>query len=303
MQSIVRLVSLLGIFLPVAGQAVDPVDPAAALELLKKREWQHGVGSCGSVGEQARLARLLVRAGSKALPLIEREFQRAGVKDSELGIVSTWFEPIYARILGASAFSILKYRAGQTGDSPRRRNVDHALAISLGITSYVSDTRMPSRELSCLGDGGPRVALDRVIVGWLKADRSWLETALGSKSKAALSRLLGDEPWESFHARQMHGAPGALAVGYRLKAEDHPNFSSPGYEFVERAPDDGREDSGLPVVIEVTVFDAKGGRCGAMPVAFAKTGGSAWLTYRVDEDAIGPLLVMVASCARSSRGD
>ena len=276
------------------------IDAAIAFQSFKDQFQRDPRVGCGSIVHEAALAKSLVQIGPPLLPLIEREFQRASAPGSNLGFVSVWLEPIYAKIVGSPAFSVLKQRETSSGDGTKRRNLDRALAVSLGITSYVSDTRMAIREISCIRGAGPRSALDQLIVGWLQADLKWLEAALGPVAKTSLQQLILREHWELLRAKLMKGGGSPIAIGFKFNIPNAWRIAEPALESTEAADSFEELPDRSTLAIETVFYGSNGVRCGAMPITFNKIDDNMLSTHQVDSMDIEQLLRLLSTCGTSA---
>lgn len=262
-----------------------------------------GIFSCGAANGEARedraVARSLVRLGVLAIPDIEEaldSIERLG-QQSKFATNSGWLLFAYARIEGSAAYPRLRRMIGKPELAFLQNGLDNSLALSLGLTSYVSASQVPMRISRCRRDE-PRDALDQLILAWERNDRPWLEAILGPSARAALNTLLKGRTWEGMRAELWHGDSSAdVAVGYRFEVPGP--WSEPEETLDDRAEHENATMSLANPDLDTLFTDGAGGDCGRHRVKFLKTqvDGSAAVTYLVDNSDLGDLLRSIASCA------
>jgi hypothetical protein len=164
-----------------------------------------GILSCGITGDR-EAAINLARQGPAALPDIERELDAIDRRDQE-GLGSSWLELAYARIEGPAGYERLRRmeqdpRLGsdrQFGDDSARRTLDGAIALSLGLTSFVSAPgngtpsgthSEPTLDFQCDRRADPRDALNRLIRAFERNDDFLFQASLGPDAKAAAGSVI-----------------------------------------------------------------------------------------------------------------
>ena len=139
--------------------------------------------------ENRALARELVDLGASSLPDLEAAFEsieRFGIYSPFADNAGLLFDA-YAKITGpAWAFSRLRKMIGIPQLAALQGGLDVSIALSLGLTSYVSGSRGIIGEpiFSCAPEE-PRDALDRLALAWELGDRRAFEEKLGPHAKAA----------------------------------------------------------------------------------------------------------------------
>jgi hypothetical protein len=269
-----------------------------------REDVQIGLFSCGQVIADLATAKALADLGDSAISAIEKELDVIEQHGSQWRYGSRWLQLAYARIKGRAAYPRLRRMEGDPKASLHRRNLDDAIALSLGITSYVSDSRSLTRNFRCGRGPEPRDALDQFILAWARSDRPLLEATLGPNSKAALMALLRETSWEAMRAEIPGGETvGSVAVGYRF---DIPGRWSEPEETLEQEREWG-DAARLADQVEFglgTFFkDSLGKDCGWHQVKFVKASAGAdkeVLPYRVDNSDLTQLLRTIASCAGAS---
>ncbi len=123
--------------------------------------------SCGLISGplwERRTASELVQFGRTAVPDLDRAFDSVESRgwESSLYENAQWLYFAYARILGPAAAPRLQRMMHKPKLAHALRSLDDALALSLGLTSYVSGAAGPSPYLACRREQ-PRDALDKLI--------------------------------------------------------------------------------------------------------------------------------------------
>ncbi len=205
---------------------------------------------CGCVRAERRDALALASLGDAALPEIEKVLNKV---DSGRGtlIGLSWLELAHARIKGPAAYERLRGLElnsktgsdGPFGFDSGRRNLDGAIALSLGLTSFVSALGSPSvvhaepfRALLCGKGEQPRVALDAFIKALERNDDFSFQARLGPDAKAALDSILKNETWSELRAGLLReGKPlSDFAIGYLFDAAGP--WSEPAETLSYRSP-------------------------------------------------------------------
>jgi hypothetical protein len=244
-------------------------------------------------------ARSLVAWGVSAIPDIEAALDSIAKhgEHSKFARNSGWLLYAYAKIRGPAAYPQLRKLQSHGHLDLFGNGLDTAIALSLGLTSYVEPKRRPAHE-GCHG-AEPREALDQMILSWERGDHAEFEGHLGPNAKAALTRLPG--------RKLLEAKPGAGgAVGFRLDISGR--WSGPE----ETLDEDGYSDH-IPNVHPslmnpelATVFTNRlGHECGRTDVRFfgsntrISLGGPPVLPemYLVDNSDIDGLLHLISTCA------
>jgi hypothetical protein len=180
-----------------------------------------------------------------------------------------------------------------------RARLDSAIAVALGITSYVSDVNGFVLDKGMCHDLfeviEPRDALNRVILGCESNNEEMVKKSLGPRSRTALDSLVADRSWEALKAELWPGASsGAVAVGHRFEVGE--GWSQPW---------DRPEGKALTLInppnnpeAEVVFVDSSGSACGRRRIKFLITqAGLAHYENFVNNSDVGDLLRVVSSCA------
>lgn len=172
-----------------------------------------GLFTCGQSNADRTAAEELVAHGEKAIPELEKEFR----ENRALGMGSSWIQLAYAQLRGRAAYAELFQIAVDSREAPESRSNTHAIAIALGITSFVSSKQWTGRVFHCAGSEEPHHALDRLIAGWLQMDRDAVLSALAPATRAEFERRVPASSWPRWaHSIWQGNPPNWTAVGYRL---------------------------------------------------------------------------------------
>jgi len=202
------------------------------------------------------------------------------------GEVAQWIWLEYARVKGAGAFQRLREieqnpafgSDQQFGDDSVRRELDSALALSLGLTSYVSSS--PDDHLAahvryiCSPPEGHRDALDDFLRAFERDDELSFKRSLGSDAYIALGSLLKGTQWNQLWAAMLRDKrPGDFAIGYELVS------------------------TRLDTTFSVRFKSSSGADCGSYQVKFIPTArGISSAPFLVDNSDLGGLLQVIATC-------
>jgi hypothetical protein len=252
-------------------------------------------------------AKSLADLGASAIPEIERalrHLENSGER-SRFARNAGWLLLAYARIKGPDAFPRLSELIGARTLAFLRPSVDRSLALSLGLTSYVSGFSeryfvAGVRAFRSFRNPEPRDALDQFIRAWERDDRSLLEGTLGPNATTALESLLRGRSWadlrnELWRAKVDDG----VAVGYRFETSEP--WSEPEVTL-EGIFDPYRERLRYPVDPEPSTrfTSASGSDCGNERVKFRQTPRSGRfepVMYLINNTDLGELLRLIGSCA------
>lgn len=286
---------------------------------------------CGHLLTDRRIALELAVLGEAALPEIEKELDAV---ENGQGAPSGlhWLELAYARIKGPSAYRKLRNlelasKLGSdswNGDDSRRMGLDQAIALSLGLTSFVSapaasvenyrqcrfDSNANAVTLSpgpcpagthaepirklCSGDE-PRDALETVIKALERNDDFSFRARLGSDATTALESMMKRKTWAELRTELLpQSEPRTdFAVGYLF--DDAGLWSEPPDTLSNKPYDDRPQTAGF-----VTRFKTQSGAdCGTYKVQFLLTpiDGVFGEQYVVNNSDLAGLLQTIASCA------
>ena len=122
----------------------------------------------------------------------------------------------YALIERSAALPQLVRMSQEPGFEFMLFSLDDAIALSLGLTSYVSTPgEVPPASLCRRPQ--PKDTLDQLISAWAAGDRRSLEESLGPDGSAALVGLLKSGGWNALRASLWRGGSRRRGgVGYRL---------------------------------------------------------------------------------------
>jgi hypothetical protein len=259
--------------------------------------------TCGLERSERAAARTLADLGDSALPEIERALDliEKDQQQSKFAIGAPWLLAAYARVLGTRAYPRLRRMMNNPDLSLIRLNLDYSVALSLGLTSYVSGHRPSGEVFHCTRHEEPRDALDELIIAWESNSRPALENRLGPHAKAALAARLRARTWEAIRTDVWRSqADEPLAVGYQFQISGR--WAEPE-ETLEQQRNWGEAE----FLLERQEFrlytffkDRFGKDCGAHYVRFAKVamrGDSESPAYVIDNPDLGALLDVIASCS------
>lgn len=255
-----------------------------------------GMGSCGPGWADRAAGRALVMLGASAIPQIEAALDSIEQRGqaSEFSFHAQWLLYTYAGINGRQAYPRLRRMAARPGLGLDEVGLDNAIAVSLGLTSYVSPSQPLVRRILCRAEE-PRDALSALILGWEKNDLVQVRTSLGPSARASLESLLRGRTWRSVRSELWPDELGqGDAVGYRF--ETSCRRADPEYKLT---PPDCFDPPPSATVDLPTVFkDATGADCVRQTVRFVDTtGGTTAPEYRVDSPDVRGLLRAITSCA------
>jgi hypothetical protein len=246
----------------------------------------------------------LVLLGSRAVPDLENALGLLERQDRHMRAVPSWRWLLfaYARIRESAAY----HRLREMADNPQLRHlsgdVDKSLALALGLTSYISSSRIAD-SFGCCRAEEPRHALDQLILGWLQGNRLRVEQTLGPRAKSALASLLAQNSWLDLRNRIWHGVPSSgFALGYRF--QNVRDWSKPE-ETLDQALHDRRRSvdlDQLPLDPTLTAqfVNISGQDCGRSEIRFVRIPATPdWLpsNYLVDDPDLGALLRLISECA------
>ena len=297
----------------VEGQSREPsgAELIASLTEAKSPESKTTVRiiSCGQ-SEQDRREQSTVGAiialGKVAIPDLEQALDSIASlgKQSRFASKAGWLLLAYAKVQGPAATRRLQRMIATPELSFLRFNLDQAMALSLGLTSYVSGVREPGIVFTCRLQQ-PRDPFDQLILSWIQNDRPQFEKNLGPIGKNALNALLDQSPWESLRTELRSGnSDRQIGVGYVFETEGQwaePEDTLPAQksEFASTAGDLANPK------LETRFKTSSGGDCGKMTVNFVGTvegmvtGVGPFIpnSYLVDEPNLKSLLGLISSCA------
>jgi hypothetical protein len=272
-----------------------------------------------------------VDLGIFAAPALEEALDsfEARAKKSEVALKARWLLLAYARIKGQAAYPRLRRLYDNTSLAEYAIGLDSAVALALGLTSYVSALRgmqmqgfhqcsganstvslsrtpcvapareIPYRTIRCDRGAEPKDTLDRLILAWETDDRVSLEASLGPAARAALDRLVEGKTWAAMRAEFRSNASGrAVAMGYRFALSGR--WSEPD----ETLEEEGRQPIGRISVnpeIDTLFKNNSGGDCGKFRLMFRDappnlTSGPGRVEYAIDNANLAELLRLISAC-------
>lgn len=254
---------------------------------------------CGQEVASLEAATALRNHGANAIPQIELEI--AGMLSSTSGKPGWyWIIGAYVSIQGKQVLPMLREVEERVRHGGPAYAFEDAIATSLNITSYVSATRPIGRNIRCTGGSPLREALDRVILGTLRRNRSWLESgvALNQHGAANVSRdrIFEDEKMESWFAQPMVNIQ---AVGYRLEGND--SWSAAPLFLLARTSKEIKPGPSLDterISRSTQFYNREGAVCGEVTISFRRTTqGDAFPRFVLERDRIQDIVQIVVKCA------
>lgn len=325
----------------VGARALPQTPPDSPADLIRYLTYQsnrtdaHGaekghfiVFSCGPfLGESTddrALTNRLAAMRESALPAIEEaleSFAADGLK-SPFSLKASWLLLAYAQIKGPGALTRLRQMIGNPLLKDYAISLDQSVALSLGLTSYVSAFRkrderqcrdgslgtvvmsskpcksapneMPVRTIRCHRFGEPRDALDQLILACETKNDLLRERSLGPHGKSALRQLLPRKTWPV----QAH-SDDSQAVGYRFEVRGR--WSEPEENLVQDRPEGNLAGSYVDPQIDVSFTNRVGVTCGQMRVRFSSTSGvESSGDYFVDSPDLVKLQELIVACANDA---
>jgi len=246
---------------------------------------ESGLFTCGQSNADFLAAIALRRHGAAAVPAIEAELTRKGFG-------RYWLSATYASIRGRQAFPVLRELASRMDES-----FDEAIAVALDLTSYVSTSRPVGANISCVRGFQPRDALDRVVLGVLRGDRTWLASGVDLAREGE-----GRREWGLIVAgigSGSGGRPRVSAVGYRLAGDD--SWSDPPVVLTAPRPDRRlRADAGeMRIAMQARFHNERGEFCGEVAVQFqSNPEGDSFRPFLVDQASARELVPLILKCSR-----
>ena len=263
---------------------------------------------CRDEGKDRTAARLLTDLQSEPLPPSEKPLALSEIEkaldsvgqEGEKSRFATdfgWLLFAYARIKGKEAYTRLSVMSADPKLADAGIDFDGSIALSLGITSYVSSNRGPMNLVFLCRAQEPRDTMDQFILGWEKGDPKLFEGTLGPNSRGFLTSLAANKTWEQLRREYLGPQSGGkIAVGYQFEI---PGRWSEPEETLEEKRTDFPYNYQNPHLR--TLFKTGSGRdCGQFEVTFLrvrKAGGES-LNYAVDQPDLEDLLRVISTCAR-----
>ena len=289
---------------PPNGQSAGK-SPSEIIESLAPEDpfFAAGFFTCGVTfweEQQRALAAQLTHKGSAAITQLEQVFDSLQSRGAESPYFSSasWYFFAYASMLGPTANQRLRDMIADPKLVRRQISLDRALALSLGLTSYLSSARKYTVFDVCRR-AEPRDPLDEFIEAFEQGDLSRLKPVLGPSAMAAFGRMQGDQSWTDFHRKIWHVPPEReSAVGYSFEVRGR--WSEP--EIVLEGPSRiSRDYADAPLLAEdfslVTRFKTGSGNdCGNYSVEFHAVHVGGTVLYQVNNANLDGLVRLINSC-------
>lgn len=257
-------------------------------------ELQAGIFSCGTANADRTAAIELIGLGEKAIPEIEKELREIEKPTGRHRYGARWIQQAYAQLRGRSAYDQLFRIAYDSRQSRGLSSNEDAIALALGITSYVTSQTAVGRNFRCSGPEEPRDALNRLLAGWLRSDRDAIVSALAPAAKASFENLAPSPSWRS-------GAPEWTAVGYQFDGGG--SWAEPAARLSQTHQIDARQEARtVELTGQLKSFDGQpcdNFRLRVVQRTPAEDGR--YLRYAVDLDDVAAFLQSVSTCAQRFR--
>ena len=290
------------LLIAVAG-AASGQSPVEDLAGLIHPPFVDSLNGCGPHMRYLGLARSLADRGDAANPELLRaldSLERDG-EQSDYQTNAHWWLLAYARINGQQSYTRFKKMIQNPKLARMGSDLDLAIALALDLTSHVSASRPMVREFRCGRGDEPRDALDRLLLGWLKGDRRWFESALSQKARAAVRPLWANTGLATWSGGQNLLGWGMVAsVGYRLESPGRWGEPEQTLEYHRARQND--DSVSTRFVLRARFVDREMRRCPAIPVHFLQIPirGTPSRTYLVDDTRVEGLLQAVITCTHGS---
>jgi hypothetical protein len=173
-----------------------------------------------------------------------------------------------------------------------RPTFDKSIALSLGLTSYVSSAREDGPIVVCRRQE-PRDALDQLIQSLEHGKRSQLESSLGRTARQALDQMEEGRSWNTVY-QAIWNESAAGAVGYL--------FEIPGrWSEPEETLKETSDYSGAPLTSDnvalYTQFKNSGGRdCARYRIEFRREDRPNGVIYQVNNSDLADLMRSISAC-------
>jgi hypothetical protein len=259
--------------------------------------------SCGitTQDEQDRaLAAQLAHEGPSATAQLEHVFDSLQTQGTESTYFehADWFFLAYASMLGPSASERLRTMIADPKFVSLQVALDRALAVSLGITSYISSVRKFGPGDLCRR-AEPRDALDELIAAFEQGEFSRLAPVIGPAAVATLGQMEGGRSWEEFHRAVWRVPPRRQsAVGYVFNIRGR--WSEPE-QVLEGPSRYARNYGDAPVLADdfylVTSFRTDSGQdCGDYVLNFHTVPDGVRVRYQINNEDLDGLIRLINTC-------
>ena len=290
---------------------------------------ESSVFSCGPFLGEARddraLTNRLVAMGSSAVGSLEEALNslEANGEKSPVALKANWLLLAYAKIQGPAASPRLRRMIGKPIVRDYARSLDESVALSLGLTSYVSTFRkltehqckvgdsdavslssrpckptsseIPIRDIRCDRSEEPRDALNQLILGVETGDRLLIGWSLGPQAKSALRQL----PKKTMRATRLRSGSDSPAVGYRFAVAGR--WSEPDENLVQDRPQGDLGGNYINPELEASFTNRAGGSCGHARIRFSSTPvvpiPNGPRDYAVEYEDLAGLMNVISACA------
>lgn len=174
-----------------------------------------GLSSCGDDGRDRELAAALVGQGEAAAKVLAVALQE--VLEGRRGTFNLhWLTDAYATLKGAGSLPLLRRLAADGRFSAHTAALDCSMAISLGLSSWVTLSLPAVSVIRCQG-AEPRDGLNQLILAWIHGDKGEVLAALGPNAAAGLETTIGHGTWARFRDELGAADEGSrAAIGYQL---------------------------------------------------------------------------------------
>jgi hypothetical protein len=294
-------VGLLPIAVLAQPQSARPSHESASrlIEELSRPRNGLGIFSCGLIANESAANQsrslALVKLGPAALPPVRDALESIATLGDRSPFIRAWDElaHVYAKLQGPAAFPTLRSMA----DHQPGYGYDGAIALALGLTSYVDASREREQGTVICRAVAPRYPLDRLILAWLQTDLPSLKAGLGPDGRAAMKRMLADRSWSAMLAAvSAEEVPDHPAVGYKFevagpwsKAEMNLDGSKPPRTV-------SNLDFPTNPTIDTRFASRTGNDCGQLRIRFLLDRKDDGWKYLVDDANLEQILRVLSSC-------
>ncbi len=262
-----------------------------------------GTSSCNTEDPDRIAAENLTALGASAIQDLELALDSVETRgeSSEYYMGAHSLLVVFARSRSAAAVPRLERMRIDRKLADLRWSLDVALAESLGLTSFVSDSHNPARVFNCWRAADPRDALDLLILAWEMDERQWFEAALGPNGRSGLEAFRTTKTWaaaraELWRPRHRHGA----GLGYKFDIVGPWARADTGLRDHHSQWDSSLFDR-AGFELDTVFTDRSGEPCGKYRLRFSEPGvegarAPAYLHYVVENSDLEGLLRVVGAC-------
>ena len=237
-----------------------------------------GMGSgCQDRSDDRAAAVALAKQGDAATKDVGRaidilEMSPDGVAFNEH---SVWLLYAYAKMKRGDARPKIRGPIATRGSLPSSATLDRLIALSLSLTSYISESHSPpalrmadGRSFFCRPQE-PRDALDQFLFAWITNNVDLLEASLGRRADETLKAIRNHGEWMKFRNELSPHGLGGAAIGYSFKIAGR--WSLPEEALEATADSNIANLEGDAFSLDTDFTDRNGKECGRYTVRFLNT--------------------------------